>query len=56
MNATDLLALNDWMRTQMPAYKAPRKYLISEEFPRNAMGKVTKNEVKKLILSELNIV
>ena len=54
--STDLLAMNDWMRTQMPAYKAPRKYLISEELPRNTMGKVTKNEVKKLILSELNIV
>ncbi len=52
----NLSALNNWMRTQMPAYKAPRKYFISEELPRNAMGKVTKNEVKKLIISELNII
>jgi malonyl-CoA/methylmalonyl-CoA synthetase len=32
----------------MPAYKTPRKYLIVEELPRNAMGKVTKNDVKEL--------
>ncbi len=51
----DLSTLNTWMRTQMPAYKAPRKYLISQELPRNTMGKVTKNEVKKLISSELKI-
>jgi malonyl-CoA/methylmalonyl-CoA synthetase len=32
----------------MPAYKTPRKYLVVEDLPRNAMGKVTKNELKKL--------
>jgi len=40
--------LNQWMRTQMPAYKTPRKYLMVKELPRNAMGKVVKNEVKTL--------
>jgi malonyl-CoA/methylmalonyl-CoA synthetase len=35
------------MREQMPAYKTPRKYLILEELPRNAMGKVVKNDLKK---------
>ena len=40
--------LNQWMRTQMPAYKTPRKYLLVKELPRNAMGKVVKNEVKTL--------
>jgi malonyl-CoA/methylmalonyl-CoA synthetase len=45
---TDLNALNTWMRTQMPAYKTPRKYKLTPELPRNAMGKVTKNDVKKL--------
>ena len=40
--------LNQWMRTQMPAYKTPRKYLVVKELPRNAMGKVVKNEVKTL--------
>ena len=44
----DIKALNQWMREQMPAYKTPRKYLVLEELPRNAMGKVVKNDLKKL--------
>jgi malonyl-CoA/methylmalonyl-CoA synthetase len=40
--------LNQFMRTKMPAYRVPRKYLFVQELPRNAMGKVTKNELKKL--------
>lgn len=47
----DLSELNNWMRTQMPAYKTPRKYKLTDELPRNAMGKVTKNEVKKQFLA-----
>lgn len=45
----DHKALNAWMREQMPAYKTPRKYLAVSELPRNAMGKVTKKDVVKLI-------
>jgi malonyl-CoA/methylmalonyl-CoA synthetase len=44
----DLDKLNMWMRERMPAYKTPRKYKILEDLPRNAMGKVTKNELKKI--------
>ncbi len=40
--------LNVWMRERMPAYRVPRKYMIVKELPRNAMGKVTKNELKRL--------
>ena len=40
--------LNKWLRERMAAYKTPRKYLMVDELPRNAMGKVTKNDVKKL--------
>ena len=40
--------LNDWIVQNMAAYKKPRKYLILKELPRNAMGKVVKNDVKKL--------
>ncbi len=43
--------LNKWLREKMAAYKTPRKYLIVDELPRNAMGKVTKNDVKKLFES-----
>lgn len=44
----DVSGLNAWIREKMPAYKTPRKYLVVEDLPRNAMGKVTKNELKKL--------
>jgi malonyl-CoA/methylmalonyl-CoA synthetase len=40
--------ISQWLREQMPAYKTPRTYHFIEELPRNAMGKVTKNELKKL--------
>jgi malonyl-CoA/methylmalonyl-CoA synthetase len=40
--------LNHWMRAQMATYKTPRKYLMVKELPRNAMGKVVKNEVKTM--------
>jgi malonyl-CoA/methylmalonyl-CoA synthetase len=43
----DLTALNTWIREKMPAYKTPRRYHILSELPRNAMGKVTKNDLKK---------
>ena len=46
--SVDIAALNTWMRERMPAYRVPRKYLVVNELPRNAMGKVTKNDIKKL--------
>ena len=44
----DEKALNDWLVQKMASYKKPRKYLVLKELPRNAMGKVIKNDVKKL--------
>lgn len=44
----NLEELNLWMRERLPAYKTPRRYLIIQDLPRNAMGKVTKNDLKKL--------
>ncbi|TXE13630.1 acyl-CoA synthetase [Algoriphagus aquimarinus] len=44
----NLEQLSQWMRERMPAYKTPRKYIFIEDLPRNAMGKVTKNDLKKL--------
>ncbi len=43
----DIQELNAWIREKMPAYKTPRRYHITTELPRNAMGKVTKNDLKK---------
>ena len=40
--------LKSWLREKLPAYKTPRHYKIVPELPRNAMGKVTKNDLKKL--------
>jgi len=44
----DFISLNAWMREKMPAYRVPRNYKAVADFPRNAMGKVVKNELKKL--------
>jgi malonyl-CoA/methylmalonyl-CoA synthetase len=46
----DSKELNQWLRERMPAYKTPRKYLYLIELPRNAMGKVVKNDLKKLFI------
>ncbi len=40
--------LSDWIVQKIASYKKPRKYLMVDELPRNAMGKVVKNDVKKL--------
>jgi malonyl-CoA/methylmalonyl-CoA synthetase len=42
----DMDALTEWTKSKMPAYRIPRKYIVLEDLPRNAMGKVTKNELK----------
>ncbi len=43
----DLEKLDDYLRERLPGYKLPRRYLFQEDLPRNVMGKVTKQEVKK---------
>ncbi|MGB3146071.1 MAG: acyl-CoA synthetase [Maribacter sp.] len=40
--------LTEWIQKKLPAYKTPRKYIFQEDLPRNVMGKVTKNDIKKL--------
>jgi malonyl-CoA/methylmalonyl-CoA synthetase len=44
----DFEMIKMWIREKLPAYKTPRRYITLEDLPRNAMGKVTKNELKKL--------
>ncbi len=44
----NLDGLGVWLKERLPAYRVPRKFLRLDELPRNAMGKVTKNDVKKL--------
>lgn len=44
----DFSQLDQWLRKRIASYKIPRQYIILDELPRNAMGKVVKTEVKKL--------
>jgi malonyl-CoA/methylmalonyl-CoA synthetase len=46
--ALDLSELKDWLKDRLPSYKSPKVYLILADLPRNAMGKVVKNELKPL--------
>ncbi|BDS11745.1 acyl-CoA synthetase [Aureispira anguillae] len=43
-----LPALQTWLKERLPAYKIPRQFILQNELPRNVLGKVTKNELKKL--------
>jgi malonyl-CoA/methylmalonyl-CoA synthetase len=40
--------LDTWLRERLSKYKVPRLFKEVNELPRNAMGKVVKNELKKL--------
>ncbi len=44
----DINELSAWMVNKIAHYKKPRRFLFVKELPRNAMGKVVKNEVKKI--------
>jgi acyl-CoA synthetase (AMP-forming)/AMP-acid ligase II len=41
-------ALIAYCRSQLVNYKSPRRIVISESLPRNALGKVQKMELRKL--------
>jgi len=41
--------LKTWCDGRMSAYKIPKKLKILDSLPRNAMGKVTKSDLKKLL-------
>lgn len=49
--ALDVVVLNRWLRERLPAYKVPRQYITVDDLPRNAMGKVTKNDLKPLFIT-----
>lgn len=44
----EFVTLQSWLKERIPAYRVPRKMIMANELPRNAMGKVTKNDVKKM--------
>ncbi len=43
--------LRDWGKEQLASYKVPKDLIVVKELPRNAMGKVSKPNVKKVIES-----
>ena len=47
-DSIDTQKLTEWIRQYLPAYKIPRKYTFLKALPRNVLGKVTKNVLKKL--------
>ena len=47
-DSIDSQKLTEWIRQYLPAYKIPRKYTFLKALPRNVLGKVTKNVLKKL--------
>lgn len=46
----DIETLRRWGKERLAAYKVPTRLRCIDELPRNAMGKVTKPDVKKLFL------
>lgn len=44
----DAVSLRHWCKDRVSPYKIPRRLLIVDDLPRNAMGKVTKPAVKNL--------
>ncbi len=48
--ASDLL---DMLNTKLARYKHPRRVVFTTTLPRNAMGKVVTNDVKRIILNQI---
>lgn len=48
----DIEALRRFARERMAPYKVPKDFLVVEELPRNAMGKVSKPDVQRLFAEE----
>jgi malonyl-CoA/methylmalonyl-CoA synthetase len=42
--------LSEWIVNYIASYKKPRRYLVVNDLPRNAMGKVVKNDIKKMFV------
>ncbi|CAI8601225.1 unnamed protein product [Vicia faba] len=47
-----LAELTSWAKNKLAPYKIPTQLIVWESLPRNAMGKVNKKELKKLVTSE----
>jgi malonyl-CoA/methylmalonyl-CoA synthetase len=50
--ALTLDTLRTWAKERLAPYKVPSRLLLLDDLPRNAMGKVTKPDVKALFEKE----
>jgi malonyl-CoA/methylmalonyl-CoA synthetase len=46
-------ALRAWGKERLASYKVPKEVVVMEELPRNAMGKCSKPDLKKIIQSRI---
>jgi len=46
----ELKALREWAGKRLSRYKIPKRLVVVDDFPRNAMGKVMKPAVKRLFV------
>ncbi len=44
----DIKELRSWLKTKLPSYQVPKRYITQEDLPRNVMGKVTKKALVKI--------
>ena len=44
----DLQSLREWCRDRLSAYRIPRRLLVVDRLPHNAMGKITKPAIREL--------
>lgn len=48
LSKCQLPEIQEWAKDKLAPYKIPRQLINVDELPRNVLGKVTKNEIKKL--------
>ncbi|CAJ2656209.1 unnamed protein product [Trifolium pratense] len=51
-SALSLEEVSTWAKNKLAPYKIPSRLIVWETLPRNAMGKVNKKELKKLVVPE----
>ena len=45
----DEALIRDWAKRRVAAYKVPKRVIVFDDFPRNAVGKVVKPELAKRV-------
>jgi len=48
----DIKPIEDYLRSKLPPYMIPTKFIFNQAFPLNNNGKIDKNELKKILLEK----